>query len=82
MSHSRDTSDAAARVQREVFRRMGPAGRLRAAVEMSEFLRTEVESGIRARHPDWDDRDVRGEMLRLFYGEKLAEAVMAAPWLS
>ncbi len=70
-----DTSTSAAAAQRAVFERMGPEGRLEAAIEMSEEMRAGLEAGIRARNPDFGEAAVRHELLRLLYGEKLANAV-------
>jgi hypothetical protein len=70
-----DTSPSAAAAQRAVFERMGPEGRLQAAIEMSEEMRAGLEAGIRARHPDFGEDAVRHELLRLLYGERLANAV-------
>ncbi len=73
--HSGDTSLDALRVQMEVFRRIGPAARLAQALELSEAVRRASEAGIRMRHPDAPDDEVRREAIRMALGPELfAEA--------
>ena len=48
-----DTSAEAAAIQADVFRRAGPEGRLRMALEMSEEMARVVEAGVRMRHPEY-----------------------------
>lgn len=64
---SRDTTAAAARVQLEAQRRLGEAGRLRVALDMSITARALAAAGIRREHPEWDDARVRRELLRLAF---------------
>lgn len=71
----RDTSPEAAAVQAEVFRRAGPEGRLRMAVEMSEEMARVVEEGVRMRHPEYSDDDVRLAGIRIRLGDELFKAV-------
>ena len=66
---SEDTGAAAAAEQSDAFRRLGPAGRLRAALEMSEETRRVLESGVKARHPGYSDDEVRLAAIRLSLGE-------------
>ena len=66
-----DTSLEAARVQYEIYARMPPARRLQLALEMSDFLRQTVEAGVRARHPDYTDEQVRLAAIRLRLGDDL-----------
>jgi len=41
------------------------------AFEMSDNLRRIVEAGVRHRHPDFDQKKIRLEVLRLMIGDKL-----------
>lgn len=59
-----DTSPEAARIQIEIYRRMSGAERLALAFEISEFAREFCLAGIRRRHPDWGEAEVRHEMVR------------------
>lgn len=66
---SSDTESGAAAAQSEAFRRMGPEGRLRAALEMSEEMRRVLENGVRGRHPEYSDDEVRLAAIRLNLGD-------------
>jgi hypothetical protein len=49
--------------------RLGPEGRLKAAFEASEFVRSIAREGIRARHPGYDDPQIDRALFRQIYGE-------------
>jgi hypothetical protein len=66
-----DTSLEAARVQFAILRRMGSDGRVRVMFELSETLRAVLRSGIRHRHPEYTEAQVRWALLRLTLGEPL-----------
>jgi hypothetical protein len=68
---SPDTTLEAARVQFSILRRIGIEGRGRMAIELSDGLREIIESGVRQRHPDYDNRMVQLAALRLAIGEQL-----------
>ncbi len=51
-----DTSAEAWEAQRAAWRRMGPEGRLRVALDLSDQLREIHLAGIIARNPGWDRR--------------------------
>lgn len=67
----RDTSLAAHEVQMECYRRMTPAARVEAAVEMSEVVRAIAAAGILARHPTYSGSEVRHALHRLLLGDDL-----------
>jgi hypothetical protein len=67
----RDTTPEAMAKEFEILRRIGPAGRLSMAFELSDNLRSLVEAGVRYRHPQWDDRTVEREVMRLMIGDDL-----------
>lgn len=67
----RDTTRDAFLRQIEILRRIGPEGRLAMTFELSDNLRSLVASGVRHRHPDWDDRAVEREVIRLMIGDDL-----------
>lgn len=67
----RDTTLEAARMQFSILRKIGMAGRARMAIELSDGLRAIIESGVRQRHPDYDDNMVRLAALRIAIGGKL-----------
>jgi hypothetical protein len=66
-----DTTIEAARKEFEILRKLGPQIRARMAFEMSDNLRRIVEAGVMNRHPDFDQRKVEMEVLRLMIGDKL-----------
>ena len=66
-----DTTADALAVQFRILQRIGPAGRMAMTFELSDNLRSLVESGVRYRHPSWDDRTVAREVIRLWIGDDL-----------
>lgn len=67
----KDTILEAARVQFSIFRKMGMEERARMAIELSNRLRSITESGVRQRHPDYDENMVRLAAIRIAIGEEL-----------
>jgi hypothetical protein len=65
---TRDSAPDALAVQREIWRRMGPAARIRLAVEMSEEVRRIARAGARSREPALSDAELRWKQLRILYG--------------
>lgn len=49
---------------------MGAEKRLMLAMSLSDDMRSIVESGIRFRHPDYDESRIRLALLRSFIGEE------------
>lgn len=70
-----DTSPEVERVQVEIFRRMTPERRLRAAAELTQLVRKSLAEGVRTRHPEYNDDQVRLAMIRLTLPEHLFLAV-------
>ncbi len=66
---SSDTDESVAAAQIEVYRRMRPADRLRVGLELTQVSRRLLAEGIRARHPDYSDEQVRLAMIRLWLGD-------------
>lgn len=69
-----DTARDADKKQIEILRRMGPEGRLRAAIELSRISRKLLSEGVRKRHPDYTERQVRLDTIRLTLPEELFRA--------
>jgi hypothetical protein len=69
-----DTTRDAERKQIEILRRMGPEGRLRAAIELSRSSRRLLWEGVQRRHPDYDERQIRFETIRLTLPKDLFRA--------
>ncbi len=70
-----DTSPEAERVQIEIFRKMTPERRLRAATELTQLVRKSLTEGVRMRHPDYNEEQVHLAVIRLILPEKLFLAV-------
>jgi hypothetical protein len=66
-----DTTLEAFRVQLGIFQRMPADRRLALALRMSDSLRALVGSGVRARHPDYTERQVKLAVIRLSLGDEL-----------
>jgi len=78
----RDTTPEAWAVQLAVWKRMGPERRLTVAAAMSEELFSLARTGIRARHPEYDDEAVRLAEIRQRLGDELfVKAYPRAPRL-
>jgi hypothetical protein len=67
----RDTSPEALAVQTAIYRRMTPTQRCELAVSMSLGARSVALSGIRNRHPDYDEHRARFALFRLLLGDDL-----------
>jgi hypothetical protein len=66
-----DTSTDAYDAQIEAYRRMGGAGRLAAMFRLNDLARKIAMAGIRSRHGDYDDEQVRLAFARLVLGDEL-----------
>lgn len=66
-----DTTDDAAAVRIELYRKMSPADRCSLAASMSVAARAIALSGIRSRHPDYDETQARWALFRLLVGDTL-----------
>lgn len=69
-----DTSEAAARIQREVWARMGPDRKLLLALRMSDDVRELAIEGEMARSPALSRREAERIVIRRMLGEELFEA--------
>jgi hypothetical protein len=74
----RDTEAGALEAQLAAVRRLGPAGRVRLAVEMSEDVRRISFEGERRRHPELSAAEARLAVLRRLWGAQLAARVSEA----
>jgi hypothetical protein len=66
-----DTTPDAAAAQRDVWRRLGPTGRVAAAIEASEAAYRITRAGILARHPGLDPERVVALLVRRIHGIEL-----------
>jgi hypothetical protein len=51
----------------QIYRRMSAGQRLLLGFEISEFASELKKAGIRQRHPEWCDAQVKRELLRLAF---------------
>lgn len=63
-----DTSPEAEATQIRLYREAGTSRRAEIAVELSEAVRLTTLDGIRRRHPEYSDAEVRREFLAIVYG--------------
>ena len=69
-----DTTQEAEEIQLDIFRRMGPERRLQAGLALSRICRELLREGVRRRHPDYDERQVRLAVIRLTLPDDLFSA--------
>lgn len=70
-AYPHDTSREAAAIQIEIYRQMPPDQRLDLACRMSDAARELSEAGVRSRHSDYTDREVRLAVIRMMLGDEL-----------
>lgn len=73
---AKDMTPDAMAVQRSVFAAMTGADRVAAAMEMSESARQISLAGIRSRHPDFDESQVKRAWFTKLHGEALTETIL------
>lgn len=74
----RDTTLEAHRVQIQALRRLGEEGRLRITFEACANLRSLAAAGVRMRHPDYTEEQVRLAVTRLMAGDEVFNKLL--PW--
>ena len=72
---ARDTSQRAHDHQIRLYRAMSAEQRSELALRMSDDLRRLAAEGIRARHPEYSDAEVRRALVAVFYGADAAAKV-------
>jgi hypothetical protein len=65
---SRDTTPDAALLHEESYRQLGMAGRLRIALELSDFTHALAVAGIKRRSPGCSDEEARRRLAEILYG--------------
>jgi hypothetical protein len=69
-----DTSIDAERVQIDIFRRMAPEQRLKSTIELSQTSRKLLAEGVRKRHPEYSEQQIKYAVFRLLLPYKLFRA--------
>lgn len=72
---SADTSPEAHELQIQLYCSMSPARRLEIALTMSEEAGELTAAGIRARHPEYGEREVMSALRRMRLGDDLFREV-------
>ena len=75
---SADTHEEAHAMQIAFYRRIGGERRLALGIRMSDEVREVTADGIRARHPDYTEDEVRLALYRLTLGDELFRAAWPA----
>jgi hypothetical protein len=70
-----DTTPEAYAAQIEAYRRMSGQERTAVTFRLNELARETAMAGIRARHPDYGEEQVRFALFRLTLGDELTRAV-------
>ncbi len=60
-----DTTRAAEKIQIEIFKKMAPERRLQAALDLAATSRKLLAEGVRRRHPDYTEDQVRLATIKL-----------------
>jgi hypothetical protein len=72
---AQDTSPAAHELQMRLYRAMSASERCGLALRMSDDVRRIAAEGIRQRHPEYSEHEVRRALLALLYGVDAAAMV-------
>lgn len=64
----RDTSPEIARLMQQAYIDMGMSGRLRIALELSDFVHALAVSGIRQRNPELSEEEAYRKLAEMLYG--------------
>jgi hypothetical protein len=70
-----DTSAEAWDAQAAMLRRLGGAERFAIAFRLTSLAREASRAGIRARHPEYADGEVRRAFFRLLHGDEATRGV-------
>jgi hypothetical protein len=70
-----DTDRAAYEIQRKIYMRLGARERMAMAFRLSDTVRRLAISGIRHRHPDYTDAEVKDAFARLRLGDSVVRAI-------
>lgn len=63
-----DTTAEVETLHEESYRQLGISGRLRIALELSDFTHSLAVAGIKRRHPSCSDEEARRRLAQSLYG--------------
>jgi hypothetical protein len=72
----KDTTIDALRKQFEILERIGIEGRAEMTSQLSDNLRQIIEDGVRLRHPEYNEFQIRQEVIRITLGDELYNKVV------
>jgi hypothetical protein len=73
-----DTTLEAHKKQVEILQKLSPERKALMAMELTDNVRRIAVSGIRSRHPEFSEKQVMRELLRLIVGNELFEKIASA----
>lgn len=73
--NSLDTSPEMEKLQIEILRKMSPEMRLNLAIQLFETEKNLLMEGIRSRHPEYNEEEIRLALLRILLGDEQFEIV-------
>ena len=73
-----DTTIDALRKQFEILERIGIEGRAEMTFELSDKARQDQIDDIKKQHPELTEQQIKKEIIRRCYGEKLFREIVAA----
>ncbi|MGB9773769.1 MAG: hypothetical protein ACP5JH_09730 [Bacteroidota bacterium] len=73
--NSLDTSREMEKLQIEILRKMNPERRLNLAMQLLETGRKLLMEGIRSRHPEYKEEEIRLALIRTLLGDKQFEII-------
>lgn len=74
---AKDTDAVAHEVQMSVYRRMSPEERLQVGLDLTKLSRRLLEEGVRRRHPEYSEAEVRLATIRAWLGPDLFQRAYA-----
>jgi hypothetical protein len=75
MPAAQDTTPGSHEAQIDAYRRMGETGRAAVTFSLIDLARRMAMAGIRTRHPEYTDEQVRHAYARLVLGDDLVRRV-------
>jgi hypothetical protein len=73
-----DTTLEAHRKQVEILRKLSPQRKALMAIELTDNIRQIAVEGIKSRYPEFSEKQVMRELLRLIVGDELFQKIATA----
>lgn len=75
---SPDTTPEAHKRQVEILRKLSPERKALMAMELTDNIRQIAVEGIRSRHPEFNEKQIMRELLRMIVGDELFQKIAIA----